>query len=39
MNTENSKATRPHVLILNLTAKIDSIRGEKSIALLNLIIC
>ena len=36
MNTENSKATRPHVLILNLTDKLDLRRGEKSIALSNL---
>ena len=36
MNTENSKATRPHVLLLNLTDKIDLRRGKKSIALSNL---
>ena len=30
MNSENSKTSKPHVLILNLTDKIDSRRGEKS---------
>ena len=32
MNSENSKTSKPHVLILNLTDKIDLRRGEKSIA-------
>ena len=35
MNSENSKTSKPHVLILNLTDKIDLKRGEKSIALSN----
>ena len=29
MNSENSKTSKPHVLILNLTDKIDVQRGEK----------
>ena len=29
MNSENSKTPKPHVLILNLTDKIDVQRGEK----------
>ena len=33
MNSENSKTSKPHVLILPLTDKIDLRRGEKSIAL------
>ena len=36
MNSENSKTSKPHVLILNLTDKINLRRGEKSIALSNL---
>ena len=36
MNSENSKTSKPCVLILNLTDKIDLRRGEKSIALSNL---
>ena len=36
MNSENSKTSKPHVLILHLTDKIDLRRGEKSIALSNL---
>ena len=36
MNSENSKTSKPHVLILNLTDKIDLRRGEKSVALSNL---
>ena len=36
MNSENSKTSKPHVLMLNLTDKIDYQRGEKSIALSNL---
>ena len=35
MNSENSKTSKPHVLIRNLTDKIDFRRGEKSIALSN----
>ena len=34
MNSENSKTSKPHVLILNLTDKIDLRKGEKIIALL-----
>ena len=33
MNTENSRNSNPHVLVLNLTDKLDLTRGEKSIAL------
>ena len=36
MNSENSKTSKPHVLILHLTDKIDLQRGEKNIALSNL---
>ena len=36
MNSENSKTPKPHILIFNLTDKIDPRRGEKSIALSNL---
>ena len=36
MNSENSKTSKPHVLILNLTDKIDLQRSEKSIALSNI---
>ena len=36
MNSENSKTSIPHVLILNFTDKIDLRRGEKSVALPNL---
>ena len=36
MNSENSETSKLHVLILNLTDKIDSRRGEKSTALSNL---
>ena len=36
MNSDYSKTSEPHVLILNLTDKIDLRRGEKSVALLNL---
>ena len=35
MNSENSKTFMPHVLILNLTDKIDLRKDEKSIALWN----
>ena len=33
MNSENSKTSKPHVLILNLTDKINLQRGEKSVAI------
>ena len=32
MNSENSKISKPHVLILQLSNKVNSRRGEKSIA-------
>ena len=35
MNTEYSKTSKPHVLILKLTDKLDLRRGEKIIALSN----
>ena len=35
MNSENSKISEPHVLILKLTDKLDLRKGGKSIALLN----
>ena len=36
MNSENSKTSEPHILILKLTDKLDLRRGEKIIALSNL---
>ena len=36
MNSENSKTSKPHALILNLTDKIHLRRSEKSVALSNL---
>ena len=33
MNSENSKTSHPHRLLLNLTNKIDFQRGERSISL------
>ena len=36
MNSENSKISKPHVIIVNLTDKIDLRRGEKNISLSNL---
>ena len=36
MNSENSKTSEPHVLILKLTNKLDLRIGEKVIALSNL---
>ena len=33
MNSENSKTSKPHVLILKLTDKLDLRRGKKFIAL------
>ena len=35
-NSENSKISKPHVVILNLTDKIDIRRGGKSVTLSNL---
>ena len=39
MNSENSKTSKPHVLILKLIDKLDLRRGGKIIALPNLRIC
>ena len=36
MNSENSKTSEPHVLIFNLTDKLDLGRAEKSVALSHL---
>ena len=36
MNSENSKTSRPHVLILKLTDKLHLKRGERSIVLSNI---
>ena len=36
MNTENCKTSKPHILILKLTNKLDLRFGEKVIALSNL---
>ena len=36
MNSENNKTSKPHVLILNLTYKIDLLRGGESASLSNL---
>ena len=36
MNSENSKTSEPHVLILKLTDKLDLRRREKIMALSNL---
>ena len=38
MNSENSKTSKLHVLIIKLTDKLDLKRGEKIVALSNLII-
>ena len=37
INSENSKTTKPHVLILKLTNKLDLRIGEKIIAYKNLV--
>ena len=36
MNSKNSQTSKPHVLILKFTDKLDSRRGENRIALSNL---
>ena len=36
MNSENSKTSKPYVLIFKLTDKLDLKRGEKGIAISNL---
>ena len=33
MNSENSKSSKPHVLILNLTDRIDLRRGEINLSI------
>ena len=38
MNSENSKTSEYHVLILKLTAKLDLRRGQKNVTLSNLTI-
>ena len=37
MNSENSKTTKPHILMLKLTNKLDLRFCEKAIALSNLV--
>ena len=37
MNSENSKTSEYHVLVLELTDKLDLRRGQKTVALSNLI--
>ena len=39
MNSENSKTSEYHVLVLKLTDKLDLRRGQKTVALSNLSIC
>ena len=39
MNSENSRTSEYHVLVLKLTNKLDQRRGQKSAALSNLSIC
>ena len=39
MNSENTKTSNPHRLLLSLIDKIDLLRGEKNVALSNLSIC
>ena len=39
MNSENSKTSEHHVLVLKLTDKLDLRRGQKTVALSNLSIC
>ena len=39
LNSDNSKASKPHILKLKLTSKLDLQLGEKVIALSNLSIC
>ena len=38
MNSENSKTSEYHLLMLKLTNKLDLRRGQKTVALSNLII-
>ena len=39
MNSENSKTSEHHVLVLKLTDKLDLRRGQKTVALLYLEKC
>ena len=39
MNSENSRTSEYHVLVLKLTDKLDLSRGKKTVALSNLSIC
>ena len=39
MNSDNSKTSEPHVLMLQLTDKLYLRRSEKNVALSNLSIC
>ena len=39
MNSENSKTSEYHLLVLKLTDKLDLRRGQKTVALSNLSIC
>ena len=39
MNSKNSKTSKPYVLVLNLTDKLDIRRSDKYVALSNLSIC
>ena len=39
MNSENSKTSEYHVLVLKLTDKLDLRRGQKTVALSNLSMC
>ena len=36
MNSGNSKTSKPHILLLNFTDKIDLQKGKKSVAVSNL---
>ena len=36
INSENSRTSESHVLVLKLTVKLDLRRGQKSVALSNL---
>ena len=39
MNSENSKTSEYHVLVLKLTDKLDLRRGQETVSLSNLGIC
>ena len=36
MNSENTRTSRKHILVVKLTDKLDLRRGQKSVALSNL---